>query len=296
MAIDPAAAAFFCKQFEDPDNHACCDGGEDEAAWVSVSHGIYLSIGAAGIHRSLGAKISFVQSTTMDSWKPKHLKMMELGGNRRFNEFLKEQGVSLDMPIREKYSTRAAEWYREDLSARADGLEPLPPLAPGTGHLAAESCTSSMQHVLDEVFAESPRRGLMTRGGVRQDQVYQEVSSPRKTRSSACLAQTTESADVAVSSTSRSLCQKLSACFRLGRRSAETKYTSDAADVDDSVPLKIASTPDSIVDLPTLLSSSPCPSAKRLQAFSTGMMVGLSPADFPSDLATPEETSCRVEK
>merc|ERR1719158_1319200 len=116
MAVDPQAVEFFSKQMEDPENAMCCDCGTEEATWVSVSHGIYLSIGAAGLHRSLGVKVSFVQSTTMDSRKPVHLKMMELGGNRRFNEFLADHGIPVDMPVREKYQTRAAVWYRKNLA------------------------------------------------------------------------------------------------------------------------------------------------------------------------------------
>merc|ERR1719181_2742855 len=115
MVVDPAASEFFTTQQEDNANRACCDCGTEGASWASISYGIYLSIGAAGLHRSLGVKVSFVQSTTMDSWKPVHLRMMELGGNRRFQVFLREQGVPENMPTREKYCTRAAEWYRQNL-------------------------------------------------------------------------------------------------------------------------------------------------------------------------------------
>lgn len=291
MAVDPVAVDFFTKQLEDPENSVCCDCGEEEATWVSVSHGIYLSIGAAGLHRSLGVKISFVQSTTMDSWKPKHLKMMELGGNRRFNEFLKEQGVPLDTPVREKYSTRAAQWYREDLNARAEGLEPLAPPPAGTGHLPSETCSSSMQHVLDEVFAESPRRGSMTRGGVRQG-LSEEVLSPKLAKTRVWQRQVCqeEPRDVSDVTRSKTICERLSDCFRLRRRSTEAMHLCDSsvlADSFDSSAVKSSSTSDSSFDLPTLLSSPKSADAKRLQ---------LSAADFPSHLATPEEVSCQVAK
>lgn len=289
MAVHPAAVEFFTKLvLEDPENSVCCDSGEEEATWVSVSHGIYLSIGAAGLHRSLGVKTSFVQSTTMDSWKPKHLKMMELGGNRRFNEFLKEQGVSRDTPVREKYSTRAAQWYREDLNARAEGLEPLAPLAPGTGHLPADTCPSSMKHVLDEVFAVSPCRGSMTRGGVSL-----ETSSPRRvatTRGGIWQASQEES----VTSNSQSICKKLSACFRWC--SAQEAHSTDPSDLPDSHDSCVLQDTSTLEFGPTLLGSSQCLTAKRLQTFSTGKMVGISSADFPSSLATPEEASRQVEK
>lgn len=166
--VDAEAAAFFRQQQEeDPENNACFDSGTAAPQWASISHGIYISIEASGAHRSLGVRTSNVQSTTMDSWKPLHLRMMELGGNRRFREFLREHGVPEDLPIRQKYTTRAAEWYRENLLASAQGSKPPAPLAKGTGHLPASGTASPEQQMLDKVFAAVPLGGAMTSGGVR---------------------------------------------------------------------------------------------------------------------------------
>jgi len=167
---DPAVVKFFQEQVDhEPSNVFCCDCGTAEvpipAPWASVSFGIYLSIGASGIHRSLGVKTSVVLSTTMDHWKPVHLRMMELGGNRRFNEFLREQGIPDGMPIRKKYRTRAADWYRENLRAMAEETTPPTPLTPGTGHLPGSACGSAEEALLDDIFAVAPQSG-MTSGGV----------------------------------------------------------------------------------------------------------------------------------
>lgn len=152
--VDPAASALFSRLREaEPENRRCCDTGSSDAQWASISHGIFISIEASGVHRSLGVKVSYVQSTTLDAWKPLHLRMMELGGNRRFEEFMREQGLPEDMPIREKYSTRAGEWYRRSLRAMAEGTEMPDPLPSGTGHLPAIDCTNSTKLVLDKVFA-----------------------------------------------------------------------------------------------------------------------------------------------
>jgi len=133
--VDPSVHAFFDKQLQLSANQKCCDGAGTAPRWASVSHGIYISIEASGVHRGLGVKTSFVQSLYLDAWKPVHLKMMELGGNERFNRFMKAQGVPDDMPIQEKYCTRAARWYREALRAEAEGLPSPEPLKPGTGCL-----------------------------------------------------------------------------------------------------------------------------------------------------------------
>lgn len=166
---DAGTLEFFQKQREvDVQNGICCDCGTRDPEWASVSHGIYLSIEASGVHRSLGVRMSYVQSTCMDSWKPLHLRMMELGGNQRFVTCMREHGVPEDMTIRQKYSTRAAEWYRANLRAMAEDITPPPALPPGIGHLPAEGATSSTpeQLILDQVFAKTPLQNDVSVGGV----------------------------------------------------------------------------------------------------------------------------------
>lgn len=167
MAVDPRAAEVFGQaRKQDAASGLCFEFGTKDAEWASVSHGIYLSIGASGVHRSLGVSVSFVQSTTMDSWKPLHLRMMELGGNKRFAVFLRDHNVPEDMPIREKYRTRAAAWYRENLRAEAEGTELPVPLPVGVGHLPLEGIASDEMAsiILDRVFAAAPTTSTPLRG------------------------------------------------------------------------------------------------------------------------------------
>jgi len=152
MSVDEKTLEFFRRQQDDPANKVCADSGTSGPQWASVSHGIYIGITAAGAHRSLGVGLSFVQSIKMDAWKPLHLKMMELGGNRRFCQFLEDHGVPKDMPIREKYQTRVAEWYREQLRALASESMQPEPLTRGVGHLPMMSIQGAGAEVLDRVF------------------------------------------------------------------------------------------------------------------------------------------------
>ena len=181
MAVDPAASAFFNRQREaDPANSVCCDCEGRKAEWASVSHGTYISIEASSIHRSLGVKTSFVLSTTLDSWKDVHLRMMELGGNRRFREFMQKH-VPKDMPLRKKYLTRAAEWYRANLKAEAEGLTPPAPLEPGTGHWLIEG-QSTQEQLLDHIFAAAPGCNTMTAGGISKSTLGTSGEGPHRRR------------------------------------------------------------------------------------------------------------------
>jgi hypothetical protein len=175
--VDPIAAEFFEKRLEqDASNGICADCKVPAPTWASVSHGIYLSIEASGVHRSLGVQVSRVQSINLDSWKPVHLRMMELGGNKRFADFLNEHQVPQHLAIREKYRTRAAAWYCKNLLAEAEGRPGPPPLEPGVGHLPESDADQSTKNpspshgkteqlLLDKVFASAAPVDSMTPEG-----------------------------------------------------------------------------------------------------------------------------------
>lgn len=56
------------------------------------------------------------RSTNMDSWTPEQLKMMCFGGNNRAQVFFKQHGWSDGGKIEAKYTSRAAELYRQLLA------------------------------------------------------------------------------------------------------------------------------------------------------------------------------------
>ncbi|KAK6140655.1 hypothetical protein DH2020_025604 [Rehmannia glutinosa] len=56
------------------------------------------------------------RSTNMDSWTPEQLKMMCFGGNNRAQVFFKQHGWTDGGKIEAKYTSRAAELYRQLLS------------------------------------------------------------------------------------------------------------------------------------------------------------------------------------
>ena len=63
---------------------------------------------------------SFVRSVNMDSWYPKQLVKMKVGGNDKCKEFFRRYGVADNSSIQTKYNSRAASLYREKIEALAE--------------------------------------------------------------------------------------------------------------------------------------------------------------------------------
>lgn len=136
------ALSFFAEEFAQ--GQICVDCSSPDADWASVSYGTYLCLDCAGRHRGLGVHLSFVRSTTMDIWTVDQLRRMQLGGSRRFQDFLRSYPKLSGDPhtagaVVSRYSSRAACFYRQLLDALCQGADArsLAPPSAEEGHLPA---------------------------------------------------------------------------------------------------------------------------------------------------------------
>lgn len=115
------AEVVFAKLFEDSPNKICVDCPTHNPQWASVSHGTFLCIKCAGIHRGLGVHLSFVRSCTMDTWAPVQLGRMKAGGNSRMKAFWRTQNFPQRLAPLERYDNDATERYRAQILAEGKG-------------------------------------------------------------------------------------------------------------------------------------------------------------------------------
>ncbi|CDJ31220.1 ARF1-directed GTPase-activating protein, putative [Eimeria mitis] len=129
------------------DNRMCFDCSARNPTWISLTHAVYVCLSCSGKHRRLGTHLSFVRSTEMDKIYPEQLLRMELGGNRRAQEFLREHGADLSQPL--DYQGRLAAKHRQALDQDSSGANKTP----ATGSQQQQQQQHQQQQVRDALHS-----------------------------------------------------------------------------------------------------------------------------------------------
>jgi len=113
-----------------PGNSNCIDCGSVNPEWASVTFGTLICTRCSGRHRSYGVQTSFVRSVRMDTWNYDQVLAMLEGGNGQLKGFFDRHqlGNSSDPSLFSKrYHTKAAKFYRINLSKHVENVSDLGP-------------------------------------------------------------------------------------------------------------------------------------------------------------------------
>jgi ADP-ribosylation factor GTPase-activating protein 1 len=83
------------------------------AHWASLNNSIFLCMECSGIHRGYGVNISYVRSVTLNTLTNTQLKTLEIGGNKRLKEFLKQHRAPSYLSKKQIYSSKILNYYRK---------------------------------------------------------------------------------------------------------------------------------------------------------------------------------------
>ena len=122
--------AYLTSLLSNPFNRYCVDCTKSESTHANISYGTFICSACASHHdQAFGMTSSYIKPVFNDLWDQYQLKVVTLGGNQRFWDFMKDY-KSEQKPIYSKYKSSEAKYYKKYLAAtvldRAFSQKPPP--------------------------------------------------------------------------------------------------------------------------------------------------------------------------
>ena len=105
-----------------PGNDKCIDCGSPNPKWVSINNSVFLCGTCARNHNTFGETISKLKSLEVDTFSPEEIKLMQIGGNTRFNSLMEQYAITFESSTNRdfKYHIKIAEYHRQLLKCEID--------------------------------------------------------------------------------------------------------------------------------------------------------------------------------
>jgi ADP-ribosylation factor GTPase-activating protein 1 len=104
-------------------NKFCIDCNRNESSHANITFGTFICGDCAKIHiQNIGMEKHYVKPIFGDTWDSYQLKMVQIGGNKKLWDFLKQYNGLETKMIQNKYESAAAKYYKKKIAAEANGL------------------------------------------------------------------------------------------------------------------------------------------------------------------------------
>ena len=120
----PDTSNFLKRQIQDDRYNAfCIDCQRNRSSYCNIAFGTFICTDCANEHKKLFAPHEcYIKQIFQECWDTFQLRIVEVGGNKRFFDFLADYQRERESSIYDKYSSGPAIYYRRMLGFWARGI------------------------------------------------------------------------------------------------------------------------------------------------------------------------------